>query len=54
MKLMLTQLLHSQEVEYQYSVRKTLQKKKSALDRVNVRRLLIELKKFLGDHSKKL
>lgn len=33
---------------------KTLQKKKSALDRVNVRRLLIELKKFIGDVSKTL
>jgi hypothetical protein len=33
---------------------KTLQKKKSALDRVNVRRLLIELKKFVGDASRGL
>lgn len=33
---------------------KTLQKKKSALDRVNVRRLLIDLKKFLGDQAKSL
>ena len=33
---------------------KTLQKKKSALDRVNVRRLLIELKKFVGDASRTL
>ena len=33
---------------------KTLQKKQSALDRVNVRRLLIELKKFLGDTAKTL
>ena len=33
---------------------KTLQKKKSALDRVNVRRLLIDLKKFLGDTAKQL
>jgi hypothetical protein len=33
---------------------KTLQKKKSALDRVNVRRLLIDLKKFLGDQAKTL
>ena len=33
---------------------KTLQKKKSALDRVNVRRLLIALKKFLGDQAKSL
>tara|TARA_R110000796_G_scaffold1667_3_gene6755 strand:+ start:21038 stop:22795 length:1758 start_codon:yes stop_codon:yes gene_type:complete len=33
---------------------KTLQKKKSALDRVNVRRLLISLKKFVGDVSKTL
>ena len=33
---------------------KTLQKKKSALDRVNVRRLLIDLKKFLGDTAKTL
>jgi hypothetical protein len=33
---------------------KTLQKKKSALDRVNVRRLLIDLKKFLGDTAKEL
>lgn len=33
---------------------KTLQKKKSALDRVNVRRLLIALKKFLGDQAKTL
>lgn len=33
---------------------KTLQKKASALDRVNVRRLLIELKKFLGDTAKGL
>ena len=33
---------------------KTLQKKSSALDRVNVRRLLIELKKFIGDQSKNL
>lgn len=33
---------------------KTLQKKKSALDRVNVRRLLIDLKKFIGDVSRTL
>ena len=33
---------------------KTLQKKKSALDRVNVRRLLITLKKFVGDVSRNL
>ena len=33
---------------------KTLQKKKSALDRVNVRRLLIALKKFVGDVSRDL
>ncbi len=33
---------------------KTLQKKPSALDRVNVRRLLLELKKFLGDVSRTL
>ena len=33
---------------------KTLQKKKSALDRVNVRRLLIDLKKFVGDASRGL
>ena len=33
---------------------KTLQKKKSALDRVNVRRLLIDLKKFVGDVSRTL
>ena len=33
---------------------KTLQTKASALDRVNVRRLLIELKKFIGDQSKGL
>lgn len=33
---------------------KTLQKKKSALDRVNVRRLLIELKKFVGDQANTL
>jgi len=33
---------------------KTLQKKKSALDRVNVRRLLIALKKFVGDVSRNL
>ena len=33
---------------------KTLQKKKSALDRVNVRRLLIDLKKFLGDTARSL
>lgn len=33
---------------------KTLQKKKSALDRVNVRRLLISLKKFIGDVSRTL
>ena len=33
---------------------KTLQKKSSALDRVNVRRLLIELKKFIGDVSRTL
>lgn len=33
---------------------KTLQKKQSALDRVNVRRLLIELKKYLGDVAKTL
>ena len=33
---------------------KTLQKKKSALDRVNVRRLLIALKKFIGDVSRTL
>ena len=33
---------------------KTLQTKASALDRVNVRRLLIELKKFLGDQARNL
>jgi len=33
---------------------KTLQTKASALDRVNVRRLLIELKKFIGDESRNL
>jgi hypothetical protein len=33
---------------------KTLQKKKSALDRVNVRRLLINLKKFVSDVSRNL
>ena len=33
---------------------KTLQKKASALDRVNVRRLLIELKKFVGDQANTL
>ena len=33
---------------------KTLQKKASALDRVNVRRLLISLKNFIGDTAKNL
>ena len=33
---------------------KTLQTKASALDRVNVRRLLIEVKKFIGDQAKNL
>ena len=33
---------------------KTLQKKASALDRVNVRRLLIELKKFFSDQARNL
>lgn len=33
---------------------KTLQTKSSALDRVNVRRLLIELKKFIGDQARNL
>jgi len=33
---------------------KTLQKKASALDRVNVRRLLIDLKKFFSDTAKQL
>jgi hypothetical protein len=33
---------------------KTLQKKPSALDRVNVRRLLIELKGFIGAQSRRL
>ena len=33
---------------------KTLQTKASALDRVNVRRLLIELKKFIGDEARNL
>jgi len=33
---------------------KTLQKKASALDRVNVRRLLIDLKKFIGGVSRRL
>lgn len=33
---------------------KTLQKKATALDRVNVRRLLIELKKFFGDQARNL
>ena len=33
---------------------KTLQKKPSALDRVNVRRLLIELKGFIGSQSRRL
>jgi len=41
-------------VEYQYLDKKTLQKKSSALDRVNVRRLLIALKKFVGDVSREL
>lgn len=33
---------------------KTLQKKASALDRINVRRLMISLKNFIGDTSKNL
>jgi phage tail sheath protein FI len=33
---------------------KTLQTRASALDRVNVRRLLIELKKFIGDQARNL
>jgi hypothetical protein len=33
---------------------KTLQSKASALDRVNVRRLLIDLKKFIGDQARTL
>lgn len=33
---------------------KTLQTKASALDRVNVRRLIIELKKFIGDQARNL
>ena len=33
---------------------KTLQTRSSALDRVNVRRLLIELKKFIGDQARNL
>jgi len=33
---------------------KTLQKKATALDRINVRRLLIELKKFFGDQARNL
>ena len=33
---------------------KTLQKAASALDRVNVRRLMIELKKFVGDQANTL
>jgi phage tail sheath protein FI len=33
---------------------KTLQQKATALDRVNVRRLLIELKKFIGDQARNL
>ena len=33
---------------------KTLQTKSSALDRVNVRRLIIELKKFIGDQARNL
>ena len=33
---------------------KTLQKKSSALDRINVRRLLINLKKFFGDQARNL
>ena len=33
---------------------KTLQKKSSALDRINVRRLLISLKNFIGDTAKNL
>ena len=33
---------------------KTLQTKASALDRVNVRRLLIDVKKFIGDQAKNL
>jgi len=33
---------------------KTLQKKMSALDRINVRRLLISLKNFIGDSAKNL
>jgi phage tail sheath protein FI len=33
---------------------KTLQSKASALDRVNVRRLLIDLKKFIGDQARNL
>ena len=31
-----------------------MQKKSSALDRINVRRLLIELKKFFGDQARNL
>ena len=33
---------------------KTLQKRPTALDRINVRRLLIELKKFFGDQARNL
>jgi hypothetical protein len=42
---MLTQLLHSQEVGTVVYGQKTLQRQASALDRVNVRRLLIALLK---------
>jgi hypothetical protein len=54
MQLKLIQSLHSQEQVYLVFGQKTLQTKASALDRVNVRRLLIELKKFIGDQAKKL
>jgi phage tail sheath protein FI len=37
-----------------YGDKKTLQKKATALDRVNVRRLLINLKKFIASTSKYL
>jgi len=47
-------LLLSLTRESQYGDKKTLQSKPSALDRINVRRLLINLKKFIASTTKYL
>ena len=45
---------HSQQQGFVFGVRKHLQERSTALDRINVRRLLIALKKFIASSSKYL